>query len=163
MPNVENAPLIRPAEERDLPRVGELLLQVNEVHHEIRPDLFKTNTRKYNDAELRAVLENPDAPVFVCEADGKTVGYAFCKILKYLQPESNLVPITSLYLDDLCVDSAARGRGIGTALYRFVLDYAKSIGCHNVTLNVWEGNDAALAFYRKCGMTVQKTCMETIL
>ena len=161
MPNAQN-PTVRPAGERDLPRVGELLLQVNEVHHAIRPDLFKTNSRKYNDAELRAVFSDPDAPVFVCETDGRVVGYAFCKILKYLHSD-NLVPITSLYLDDLCVDAAARGRGIGTALYRFVLDYARSIGCHNVTLNVWEGNDAALAFYRKCGMKVQKTCMETIL
>ena len=162
MPNAETV-LIRAAEERDLPRVGDLLLQVNEVHHKIRPDLFKTKSRKYNDDELRAVFHNPDTPVFVCEADGEMLGYAFCKILKYLQPDGNLVPVTSLYLDDLCVDGAARGRGIGTALYRFVLDYAKKIGCHNVTLNVWEGNDAALAFYRKCGMTVQRTCMETIL
>ena len=160
MQNDQN-PAIRPAGERDLSRVGELLLQVNEVHHTIRPDLFKTHSRKYNDAELRAVFADPDAPVFVYEADGKVLGYAFCKVLKYLHSD-NLVPITSLYLDDLCVDETARGRGIGTALYRFVLDYAKSIGCHNVTLNVWEGNDAALAFYRKCGMTVQRTCMEQV-
>ena len=162
MPNAEN-PAIRPANERDLPRVGELLRQVNEVHHTIRPDLFKTDSRKYNDDELRAVFADPETPVFVCEADGEVSGYAFCKILKNLRPDGNLVPITSLYLDDLCVDEKARGRGIGSALYRFVLDYAKQIGCHNVTLNVWEGNDAALAFYRKCGMTVQKTCMERIL
>ena len=156
-------PIIRPAREGDIPRVGELLRQVNEVHHTIRPDLFKTNSRKYNDDELRAVFADPATPVFVYEADGEVLGYAFCKILKYLQPDSNLVPITSLYLDDLCVDEAARGRGIGAFLYRFVLDYAKQIGCHNVTLNVWEGNDAALAFYRKCGMKVQKTGMETVL
>ena len=161
MPNAENAPLIRPAEERDLPRVGELLLQVNEVHHTLRPDLFKTNARKYNDAELCAVFQKPDAPVFVYETDGRVLGYAFC--ILQTRRGNNLVDGQTLYLDDLCVDSSARGRGIGTALYRFVLDYAKSIGCHNVTLNVWEGNDAALAFYRKCGMAVQKTGMETIL
>ena len=160
MPNAEN-PTVRPAEERDLPRVGELLLQVNEVHHEIRPDLFKTGARKYNDGELRAIFRDPDAPVFVYETDGRVLGYAFC--ILQTRRGNNLVDGKTLYLDDLCVDSAARGRGIGTALYRYVLDYAKSIGCHNVTLNVWEGNDAALAFYRKCGMKVQKTCMETIL
>ena len=161
MSNAETV-LIRAAEERDLPRVGELLLQVNEVHHVIRPDLFKTNARKYNDAELRAIFGNPETPVFVCEAEGKVCGYAFC-VLVNPKTDCNLVPVKTLYLDDLCVDEAARGRGIGTALYRFVIDYAKRIGCHNVTLNVWEGNDAALAFYRKCGMTVQKTCMETVL
>ena len=161
MPNAQN-PTIRRAEERDLSRVGDLLLQVNEMHHTIRPDLFKTNSRKYSDAELRAVFADPHAPVFVYEADGEVLGYAFC-ILQTHRNDNNLVDGKTLYLDDLCVDSAARGRGIGTALYRYVLDYAKKIGCHNVTLNVWEGNDAALAFYRKCGMKVQKTCMETIL
>ena len=160
MPNAEN-PTVRPAGERDLPRVGELLLQVNEVHHTIRPDLFKTNARKYTDDELRAIFRDPDAPVFVYETDGRVLGYAFC--ILQTRRGNNLVDGKTLYLDDLCVDEAARGRGIGTALYRYVLDYAKRIGCHNITLNVWEGNDAALAFYRKCGMTVQKTGMERIL
>ena len=57
----------------------------------------------------------------------------------------------------------ARGRHVGTALYEFVRDYAKSKGCHHITLNVWEGNDPALSFYRNMGMKVQKTTMETIL
>jgi ribosomal protein S18 acetylase RimI-like enzyme len=160
MPNTEN-PTVRPAEERDLPRVGALLRQVNEVHHTIRPDLFKTNARKYTDDELRAIFRDPDTPVFVYEAGGEVFGYAFC--ILQTRRGNNLVDGKTLYLDDLCVDEAARGRGIGTALYRFVLDFAKRIGCHNVTLNVWEGNDVALAFYRKCGMTVQKTGMEQIL
>ncbi|MBP5609884.1 MAG: GNAT family N-acetyltransferase [Clostridia bacterium] len=160
MPNAEN-PTVRPAEERDLPRVGALLLQVNEVHHQIRPDLFKTNSRKYNDEELRAIFRDPETPVFVYDAGGEVYGYAFC--ILQTRRGNNLVDGKTLYLDDLCVDEAARGRGIGTALYRYVLDYAKRIGCHNVTLNVWEGNDAALAFYRKCGMTVQKTGMDQII
>lgn len=155
-------PIIRPAREGDIPRVGELLRQVNEVHHKIRPDLFKAGARKYRDDELRVIFRDPETPVFVCGDGGVVVGYAFC-VVEIHENDNNLVDGKTLYLDDLCVDEAARGRGIGTALYRFVLDYAKRIGCHNVTLNVWEGNDAALAFYRKCGMTVQKTGMETVL
>ena len=162
MPNAETARVIRRATERDSPRVGELLYQVNQLHHEIRPDLFKTAATKYRGDELRAIFQDPNTPVFVCEENGTVVGYAFC-IYRAPQTDCNLVPVGTLYIDDLCVDGAARGRGIGTALYRFVLDYAKKKGCHNVTLNVWEGNDAALAFYRKCGMKVQKTGMETIL
>ena len=155
-------PIIRPAREGDIPRVGELLRQVNEVHHTIRPDLFKAGARKYRDDELRAVFADPATPVFVYKADGEVLGYAFC-VVQIHENDNNLVDGKTLYLDDLCVDGAARGRGIGTSLYRFVLDYAKQIGCHNVTLNVWEGNDAALAFYRKCRMKVQKTGMETVL
>ena len=70
---------------------------------------------------------------------------------------------TTLYIDDICVDEATRGKHIGKALYEYVRDYAKSIGCYNITLNVWEGNDAAYSFYKHMGMQVQKTGMETIL
>ena len=69
----------------------------------------------------------------------------------------------TLYIDDICVDENARGKHIGKALFEFVHDYARSIGCNNITLNVWEDNDAALCFYRDMGMHVQKTTMETKL
>ena len=59
-------------------------------------------------------------------------------------------------------DEKARGKHVGTALYEYVRDYAKSIGCNNITLNVWEGNDPALSFYRNMGMKVQKTTMEIV-
>ena len=42
-------------------------------------------------------------------------------------------------------------------------DYAREQGCYDVTLNVWEGNDNARAFYEKMGMFVKETQMETIL
>ena len=45
----------------------------------------------------------------------------------------------TLYIDDICVDEKARGRHVGKALYEYVRDYAQSIGCNNVTLNVWDG------------------------
>ena len=65
-----------------------------------------------------------------------------------------------MYIDDLCVDEACRGKHIGTALYAYVKDFAKSIGADSLTLNVWEGNDSAKAFYEHLGMSVQRTTME---
>jgi ribosomal protein S18 acetylase RimI-like enzyme len=58
------------------------------------------------------------------------------------------------------VDETARGKHVGKALYEYVRAYAKSIGCNNITLNVWEGNEAAISFYKNMGMKVQKTGME---
>ena len=72
-------------------------------------------------------------------------------------------PIRTLYIDDLCVDGNTRGKGVGHALYRHVLEVAKDTGCYNVTLNVWACNPAALRFYEHCGLTVQKIGMEQIL
>lgn len=45
----------------------------------------------------------------------------------------------------------------------FVREYAESIGCHAITLNVWAGNDAAMHFYQSVGMQPQKTGMEIVL
>ena len=153
--------MIRKADIADIQRILELLHQVNMVHFEIRPDLFKPHTTKYNEQELRALLADELKPIFVYD-DGTVQGYAFCQINE-VKDDILLQDIKTLYIDDICVDENARGKHIGKALFEFVHDYARSIGCNNITLNVWEGNDAALCFYRDMGMHVQKTTMETKL
>ena len=153
--------MIRKANKRDINRIIELLHQVNMVHHVIRPDLFKPHTTKYNEQELEDMLSDESKPVFVY-GDGEVRGYAFCQISE-VKDDQLLQDVKTLYIDDICVDENARGKHIGKALYEHVRDYARSIGCHHITLNVWEGNTAALSFYRNMGMQVQKTTMETIL
>ena len=69
----------------------------------------------------------------------------------------------TLYIDDICVDEQARGKHVGKQLFEHVRAYAEKLGCGAITLNVWEGNDAAMAFYRKLGMSVRKTCMEMMI
>lgn len=154
---------IRPAEERDIPRMGDLLLQVCRVHNVGRPDLFRDGGRKYDDNELRALLKDPDRPILVAEDDhGWVAGYAFC-VYQYHKNEGSFNDMTTLYLDDLCVDETARGQHVGSALYQAVLDLARRTGCYNVTLNVWTRNESALRFYEACGLKPQKIGMEVIL
>lgn len=153
--------MIRKANKNDIGRIIELLHQVNMVHHEIRPDLFKSYTTKYNEQELEALLDNDSKPIFVYD-DGEVLGHAFCQIID-VKSHKLLQDAKTLYIDDICVDEKARGKHVGKALYEFVRDYAKSIGCYNMTLNVWEGNDPALSFYKNMGMKVQKTGMEEII
>ena len=153
--------MIRKASKEDIQRIMELLHQVNMVHHVIRPDLFKPHTTKYCQQELEDLLNDQRKPIFVYD-DGEVRGYAFCQITE-TKDDQLLQDVKTLYIDDICVDEAARGHHVGKALYEHVRDYARSIGCYHITLNVWEGNDAALSFYRSMGMQVQKTTMETIL
>lgn len=153
--------MIRKANKSDIKRIIELLHQVNMVHHVLRPDLFKPHTTKYHEQELEDLLNDESRPIFVFD-DSEVRGYAFCQISE-VKDNKLLVDDKMLYIDDICVDENARGRHIGKALYEYVRDYARSIGCHHITLNVWEGNDAAWSFYRNMGMQVQKTTMETIL
>ncbi|MBR2721350.1 MAG: GNAT family N-acetyltransferase [Clostridia bacterium] len=150
---------IRRAEHRDIGRINALLEQVLRVHHDIRPDLFRESGKKYTDGELLSLMEDENTPIFVAVEDGVVQGYAFCAML--CQKDHNiLTDVKTLYLDDLCVDEAVRGGGIGRALYAFVREYARQQGCYNVTLNVWEGNERAMHFYRSLGLSPQKTYME---
>ena len=153
--------MIRTANKNDIQCIIELLHQVNMVHHVLRPDLFKPYTTKYNEQELESLLSNQSKPIFVYD-DGEVRGYAFCQITE-VKDHKLLEDVKTLYIDDICVDEKARGKHVGKTLYEHVLNYARSIQCHHITLNVWEGNDAALSFYRNMGMQVQKTTMETIL
>ena len=152
---------IRKANKNDIRRIIELLHQVNMVHHVLRPDLFKPHTTKYDEQELETMFNDESKPIFVYD-DGIVWGYAFCQITE-VKDNQLLEDIKTLYIDDICVDEVARGKHVGKALFEYVRDYAKTIGCKNITLNVWEGNEAALSFYRNMGMKVQKTTMEVIL
>ena len=101
-------------------------------------------------------------PVFVAELDGKVIGHAFVQLT--VNSSQNMpIGMKSLYIDDICVDKNARRMHAGKALYERCIEYAKEQGCHDVSLNVWQGNDAAESFYRSQGMKVRKTTLETIL
>ena len=152
---------IRKAENRDIPRILELLSQVLEVHAAGRPDLFKSGTTKYSEAELAAIIADPERPIFVGVHDGTVLGYSFCVFQRH--EERNSPNYTTLYIDDLCVDEKSRGLHVGKSLYEYVLRFAKDSGCYNVTLNVWSCNEGAMKFYEKCGLQVQKIGMEKIL
>lgn len=153
---------IRRATEGDSKKIKDLLNQVLMVHHNGRPDLFKPNCRKYTDSELNDLINDDTRPIFVAVINGEVMGYAFC-ILRQNKNNNILTDIKTLYIDDLCVDENARGKHIGTALYKFVKDYAKSIGCYNLTLNVWASNESARKFYDSMGLKPQSTTLETIL
>lgn len=154
--------MIRLAEKRDIPRLIALLHQVNMVHAELRPDLFKPYTTKYNEQQLEALLTDTATPIFVLD-DGTTVlGYAFCMVTE-VKNHLLLQDAKTLYIDDICVDEKARGQHVGKQLYEHVRAYAKEIGCHHITLNVWTGNEPAQRFYENMGMQPQKTTMEVIL
>ena len=112
--------------------------------------------------ELKEILADDARPVFVGVFQEEVVGYAFC-IFQEHQNSLSLQHIKTLYIDDLCVDQEMRGQSLGQKLYQYVLDIARESGCYNVTLNVWACNPAAVKFYEKCGMAVQKIGMEQVL
>ena len=133
---------IRRAQEKDIPRLIELLEQVLLIHADIRPDIFIPRTTKYTNEELVKMIKDDTKPIYVAADDDDVCkGYAFCQ----------------------CVDAKTRGAHIGEQLFEHVKSEAKRLGCYEVTLNVWSGNTSAEKFYEKMGLKTKERQMEYIL
>lgn len=139
-----------------------LLYQVHAVHSEKRPDIFKRGSKKYTEDELHSIIEDDTRPIYVANSAEGVVGYAFC-VTEEIKDDSSLADRRSLYIDDLCVDEAMRGKHIGESLFRHVLSEARRLGCYHVTLNVWSLNEGAMRFYQKMGLVPMKVTMEKLL
>lgn len=155
--------IIRLAKEKDIDEMLKLLGQVLQIHADLRPDIFVADTTKYSREDLIRMIQDTSNPIYVAaDEDDRCVGYVFCQIIEPSKSQ-NMVPIRQLFIDDLCVDEASRGKHIGEALFEYVKKEAKNLGCYEVTLNVWEGNTSAEKFYEKMEMKVKEKRMEFIL
>lgn len=150
---------IRRAEPRDLPGIRHLLYQVNQLHADGRPDLFKSGGIKYTDAEILDIIADDQRPVYVFAPEDRVLGYVFC-IFEETRETASLRPVRTLYIDDLCVDETARGQRIGQRLYDRAVRLARDSGCARVTLHAWNFNEKAFGFYEKLGMSPLYTTME---
>lgn len=140
--------MIRFASENDIFKIMDLLRQVDLVHHNGRPDIFKIGT-KYSEEELKELLKDKTRPILVSTDENDCVlGYCFC-IFQEHRDNNVLTDIKTLYIDDLCVDENLRGKHIGKELYEAAVKLAKENNCYNLTLNVWSCNPSAMRFYEK--------------
>jgi ribosomal protein S18 acetylase RimI-like enzyme len=154
--------IVRRAQEQDIPKILDLLVQVLNIHAQGRPDLFIPDTTKYTVDELKDMIKDDNAPIFVADEDGEVLGYAFTVMQRRLH-NNNMTDIRTLFIDDLCVDEHARGKNVGRQIFEYVKEYAKTMNVYHITLNVWSFNDHAIAFYEKAGMKPMETVMELIL
>ena len=150
---------IRLATSADISGMIRLLYQVGDVHHVIRPDIFRSGALKYDENALQTLLQDTTRPVFAAVEGDDLLGYCFC-VIKYYRGSGVQTDRVEIYIDDLCVEETCRGQGIATALYRHVTAWAKELGCDFISLNVWCGNDSAMAFYEKMGLTPRHIMLE---
>ena len=137
----------------------ELLRQVGQVHHDIRPDIFPETTLKYDETALLELLKDEKRPIFVAVDGDFVAGYCFC-VIKISEKSDVSTARKELYIDDLCVDKNCRGKHVGKQLYEHACRFAREQGCQTVTLNVWCGNDSAMKFYEHAGLTPRNIHME---
>ena len=167
--------MVRKAQYQDADEINRILHQVNDVHAEGRPDIFKKGGVKYDLRETEELIQDPGKVVFVCTdgADGQEglnrpdeaeaiLGYLIGWFEENPEETSRRHRKT-LYIDDICVDEKARRKHVGEQLYRQAERIAEENECDSITLNVWECNSSAYQFYLKMGLLPLKTTMEKCL
>jgi len=103
------------------------------------------------EARLLASLFPADgaAPAAYCvlvEADGVPAGFAL-----YFFNYSTFLARPGLYLEDLFVQPAFRGRGLGKALLLHLAKLANQRGCGRMEWTVLDWNQPAIGFYESLG------------
>ena len=151
--------IIRFAKENELVRVNELRKQVNDLHVEGKPDVFKEG---FND-ELRDhvydIWNDSEQEIVVADSDGIICGFAVLHhIVKPATPfmyERDFMDV-----DEFCVDKEYRRQGVASEMITFIRKYAKEKGFNRIELNMWEFNQDALAFYEAVGFKTYRRYLE---
>jgi ribosomal protein S18 acetylase RimI-like enzyme len=100
--------------------------------------------------QLAELVDGPDTVVFLARVDGEIMGsltLAFYRIPTGLKS----------WIEDVVVDEAARGRGVGEALNEAALGVARARGAKDVSLTSRPSREAANRLYRRIGFEPRET------
>ena len=154
--------VIRFAKEDELERINVLRKQVNDLHVEGKPDVFKPGFNEELQNYVYYIFKDPEQKIVVADKDDEICGFA---ILHHIyRPENPFMKVRDfLDIDEFCVDEKHRREGIATAMVEFIKNFAKEQGYHRLELNMWEFNQDALAFYEAAGFETFRRYMEMFI
>jgi len=142
---------IREAANSDLPTLGRLGALLVQEHHDFDPRRFlaaKNRTPQDYASFLGARLNDRNAVVLVAETKGETIGYAYGEIEGY---DYMSLRGPAGVLNDLIVDPAHRGRGLGRLLLDEIISRLKSRGVPRIVLSTAAKNKAAQRLFERSG------------
>ncbi|MGQ9571731.1 MAG: GNAT family N-acetyltransferase [Dehalococcoidia bacterium] len=134
---------IRPAREADLAAITELLGQMDETMYPARPQADSATRLGI----FRQIAADPHQHLLVAETDGRIVGTAHLVVIPHLSRSCK----PSAVVENVVVDEAHRGKGVGAALMRAVEQVAREAGCYKLTLSTNLARSGAQRFYSRLG------------
>lgn len=151
--------MVRFAKEKDLDKINELRKQVNDIHVEGRPDLFKAGFGDEIRDFAKVMLEGEDSDVIVAERNGVICGMVCVDYVN--KPETPYSKARSFYhVQEIAVDVNHRRQGVAKELLEFMVADAKKRNLGKIELDVWEFNDSAIEFYQTVGFRQTRRWME---
>ena len=142
--------MVRFAEEKDIEKVNELRKQVNDIHVEGRPDIFKPGFSTEIREVAKSFIQDENKDIIVAIRDGEIAGMLCVEVVD--KPESPYGIARSFYhVVEVAVDEKYRQQGVGRELFDFIKTDAARRGLDKIELDAWEFNETAIEFYRAVG------------
>ena len=101
---------------------------------------------------LQAIVASEASHLFILECEGEPVG--MLTVGEYLAPTGR-----KMWIEDVVVDEACRGRSFGAMLVKHAIEFASSLGAGTLMLTSRPSRVAANALYRSCGFQPKETNM----
>jgi N-acetylglutamate synthase-like GNAT family acetyltransferase len=133
--------VIRDAQSSDLEAIRRLYRQLN-------PDDPVLTDGADADA-FAEILRTPRLRLLVLELDGAVVGTTYLNVMPNLTRSASPYAV----IENVVIDEALRGEGLGKQLMAATLTAAWEAGCYKVMLMTGSKNPATHAFYRACGFS----------
>jgi len=130
--------------------LAKLNYDVQMIHHEIAPNLFKAHNQEDVRSFFEKYLKNDDVEAYVCLEDGIPFGYMMIAVrASHDSPMQHACKM--LNLDHICVQKDSKGKGAGKALVNYAKDLAKQRGIKRIIMNYWSDNEQSGQFFSKQG------------
>ena len=141
---------------QDYERVSQIMDQVQQLHVEWRPDVYKPASPLITMDMFEAILK--DGNWYVAEADGVVVGVL--ELMKRHVESPAQVTKDVLFISTMAIDEKYRGKGIGHLFFEKVKRLKQEKGYDTIELQVNAKNRLAYEMYRKYGFTEKSINME---
>ena len=150
--------VIRNANTNDFEAVARIMNQVQQMHVEWRPDIYKPNENLIPKDIFEKIVAGDT--FYVAEADGLVVGILEV-VYRHIETPSH-VTRDIIFIDSMAVDEAYRGMGIGHLFFDKIKEIKAEKKLDGIELQVNAKNKAAYEMYLKCGFTEKSINMELL-
>ena len=150
---------IRNATTNDYESVIKIISQVQDMHVEWRPDIYKYNDNLIAKEEFEKIVENNT--FFVAENENKKIVGVLEIIFRHIESPAHVMRDV-IFIDTMAVDEKYRGLGIGHKMFEFLKMMKIEKNMDGIELQVNARNRAAYEMYKKYGFTEKSINMELL-
>ena len=137
--------LVRPAGPIDLEKLLEFENAMIEAERPFDSTIKRGPTKYY---DLPGLIASPDVEIVVAELDGRIIGSGYARIET---SEQYYEHTHHTYLGFMYVVPEHRGQGVNKRVLDALLDWSRTRGVHEIRLEVYTKNTAAIRAYEKAG------------